>query len=55
MVENLCSFPWDKVLLWAYYPSRDSKFQRFVHDLSSHKGPNFLDQGANVDIVLVAE
>lgn len=52
---NLYSFPWDMVLLLAYYPSREGKFQRLLFGLSYSKSPCFLDQGANVGVLLVAE
>lgn len=52
---NLWSFPWDMVLLLAYYSSREGKLQKFLFGLYYHKSLNFLDQGANVVVLLIAE
>lgn len=43
------------VLPWAYYPNRDNKFQRLLLGLSCYKSPYFLNQAANVGVLLVAE
>lgn len=42
-------------LLLAYYPIREGKFQKFLLGFYYHKSLNFLDQEANVGVLLIAE
>lgn len=43
------------VLLLAYYASKEGKLQNFMLGLYYRKSLNFLDQGANVVVLLIAE